>query len=236
MLGASWMVPPAVQASTVRLADVESPELREGLRAATSGEFAKAELIFARLLNEDPTSASVWSNLGNVHMSQGRAKQAYDDYSQAVQLAPEAPVPYLNRAIALEQLGLQLAAEGRPAEAGERWQEALADCDSAIARDGKEFAAWFNKVGQVDTAVRTVKGVLRRNPNYAEAHTSLAAMLWSQGQLAAAEGQLEAALELGGRWRDPDWVALNTRWPPALVAALQRLVEIGDAQPGQRAV
>lgn len=85
------------------------------------------------------------------------------------------------------------------------------------------------QVGDSTTAVRTVKGVLRRNPSYAEAHTSLAAMFWSQGQLAAAEGQLEAALELGGRWRDAGWVAVNTRWPPRLTGALQRLLDIGPS-------
>ncbi|GLC41189.1 hypothetical protein PLESTB_001528700 [Pleodorina starrii] len=273
MLGGTWLSPPAAFGNNVRLADVESPELRAGLQAATSGEFAKAEVIFSRILAEDPSLASVWSNLGNVHMSQGRAKQALDDYTRAVQLAPEAPVPYLNRAIALEELGLQLEREGRPAEAGDRWQEALADCDSAIARDAKEFAAWFNKgnvelrlrdydaalrcfstaadlapgiagyrlraaqlayqVGDVEGAVRTVKGVLRKNPRYAEAHTTLAAMLWGQGQLAAAEGQLEAAMDLGGRWRDAGWVAANTRWPPELSRALQRLLDIDRGQQQQ---
>ncbi|EFJ52362.1 hypothetical protein VOLCADRAFT_86720 [Volvox carteri f. nagariensis] len=240
-----------------------------GIQAATRGEYAKAEVIFARMLSEDPSLASVWSNLGNVHMSQGRAKQAFDDYTRAVQLAPDAPVPYLNRAIALEELGLQLAREGHVEEAGARWREALADCDSAISRDVREFAAWFNKgnvelrledyeaalgcfstaadlapgiagyrlraaqlmyqVGNSEGAVRAVKGVIRKNPNYAEAHTTLAAMLWSQGQLAAAEGQLEAALELGGRWRDEGWLAANTRWPPKLEAAMKRLLDIEAA-------
>jgi hypothetical protein len=56
-------------------------------------------------------------------------------------------------------------------------------------------------------------------------------MLWSQGQLAAAEGHLEAALELGGRWRDATWVAGNTRWPPLLGDALQRLLDIDQSPP-----
>ncbi|GIL71804.1 hypothetical protein Vretimale_761 [Volvox reticuliferus] len=271
ILAGVWIAPPVAVANNVRLADVENPELRAGIQAATSGEYTKAELIFTRILTEDPSLASVWSNLGNVHMSQGRAKQAFDDYTRAVQLAPDAPVPYLNRAIALEELGLQLEREGLPAEALVRWREALADCDSAIARDAREFAAWFNKgnvelrlhdydaalscfstaadlapgiagyrlraaqllfqVGNTEGAVRTVKGVLRKNPNYAEAHSTLAAMLWSQGQLAAAEGQLEAALDLGGRWRDAGWVAANTRWPPRLEEALQRLLDISTTLP-----
>lgn len=47
------------------------------------------------------------------------------DYSRAVELAPYAPVPYLNRAIALEELGLQAAAEGRSGDAQERWVGAV---------------------------------------------------------------------------------------------------------------
>ncbi|GLI63962.1 hypothetical protein VaNZ11_007129 [Volvox africanus] len=271
VLAGVWLAPPVAVANNVRLADVENSELRAGIQAATTGEYAMAELIFTRILAEDPSLASVWSNLGNVHMSQGRAKQAFDDYTRAVQLAPDAPVPYLNRAIALEELGLQLERVGRPAEAGVRWREALEDCDSAIALDAREFAAWFNKgnvelrlhdydaalacfstaadlapgiagyrlrvaqllfqVGNTEGALRSVKGVLRKNPNYAEAHTTLAAILWSQGQLAAAEGQLEAALDLGGRWRDAGWVAANTRWPPRLETALQLLLDISPTPP-----
>ncbi|KAG2501266.1 hypothetical protein HYH03_001072 [Edaphochlamys debaryana] len=265
----SPLAPPPAHASNVRLEDVESPQLKAGLEAATSGDYATAEEVFSRLLVADPTQASVWSNLGNVHMSLGRPQQAFEDYTHAVELAPYAPVPYLNRAIALEELGVQLSAQGQQAEAGRRWGEALADCDAAIERDRQEFAAWFNKgnvqlrlgeydnalasysaaadlapgiagyrlragqlqwqCGQADAAVRTVKGVLRKSPRYAEAHLSLAAMLWASGQEAAAEGQLEAAQELGGRWRDSDWVEANTRWPPALREALERLLALESA-------
>lgn len=82
-----------------------------GVQAATRGEFKDAERIFQAMLQKDDSSASVWSNLGNVHMQLGRPELAVDEYTKAVQLAPEAPVPYLNRAIAEEELGVRLVAQ-----------------------------------------------------------------------------------------------------------------------------
>lgn len=45
------------------------------------------------LLNTMPCSACVCSNLGNVHQQQGRPELAVEDYSKAVQLAPEVGRP-----------------------------------------------------------------------------------------------------------------------------------------------
>lgn len=59
--------------------------------------------------------------------------------------APQAPVPYLNRAIAKESLGVAAAARGDAPGALALWRSALADCDAAIERDAKEFAAWFDR-------------------------------------------------------------------------------------------
>ena len=55
---------------------------------------------------------------------QGRPREAQSDFSHAIALAPEAPVPYLNRAIALEELGLQLQERQQP-------EQALSMCEHA---------------------------------------------------------------------------------------------------------
>ncbi len=57
----------------------------------------------------------------------------------------QAPVPYLNRAISKESLGVAAAARGDDPGAYALWRSALADCDAAIERDPKEFAAWFDR-------------------------------------------------------------------------------------------
>ena len=57
----------------------------------------------------------------------------------------QAPVPYLNRAISKEALGVEAAASGDRAAALQLWRSAAADCDRAIELDGREFAAWFDR-------------------------------------------------------------------------------------------
>ena len=87
---------------TVRLKDVENPKLQEALRAAVVGDLENAENLFTELLKEDPNSASVWSNRGSVRVSMQKYEQAAEDFTQAIALAPEAPMPFLNRAISFE--------------------------------------------------------------------------------------------------------------------------------------
>jgi tetratricopeptide (TPR) repeat protein len=169
-------------------------------------------------------------------------------------------VPYLNRAIARESLGVRLAEAGQPEAAAALWADALADCDAAIARDPKEFAAHFNRGnvamrlgdyagaqadftraadlapgiagyrlrsaqlafqnGDDAGALRLMRGLARKYPNYSEAHASVAAVLWATGQGAAAEGAFEAAKEYEMSWTSMDAVRAATRWPPRLYDAL----------------
>ena len=60
-----------------------------GLKAATEGRFGEAETLFKVYLNGDPSSASAWSNLGNVHLSTGRAALALENFDHAISLAPD---------------------------------------------------------------------------------------------------------------------------------------------------
>lgn len=91
----------------VRLKDVENPKLQDALRAAVVGDLENAETLFSELLEEDPNSASVWSNRGSVRVSLKKFELAAEDFSKAIALAPEAPVPFLNRAISYEVSKLQ---------------------------------------------------------------------------------------------------------------------------------
>ena len=135
-------------AANVRLEDVSSPALKAGLEAATSGRFTEAERLFQVFLQSEPDSASAWSNLGNVHLSQGKAAEAVANFDRAVALAPEAPVPLLNRGIAKEALAVE-AGEGSAAWA-ELLASALADCDAATKLDPQEFAGgWEGRRGVV---------------------------------------------------------------------------------------
>lgn len=261
---------PSARAENVRLRDVQSPALQAGLRAATEGRWADAERLFQVVLAEEPELASVWSNIGNVHLEQGRLQDALRDYSRAVELAPKAPVPYVNRALAHESLALQ--AKERPVFQREL-QAALDDLSTAIALDPTEFTAYFNRgnvylrlqdfdaasssftaaadlapgiagyrlraatlyyqTGNTARALSTVRGVLRKNPRYPEAHLVMAAMLWEDGDRAAAEEEYALATSLDGEFgAGMDNVRRLTLWPPKLYEALARFqsFSIGPAE------
>ena len=77
------------------------------------------------VLKSEPDSASVWSNIGNVHLSQGHPTEALDNFTHAISLAPEAPVPYLNRSLAHEQLGVEAERAGRSDQAQQEYASAI---------------------------------------------------------------------------------------------------------------
>jgi tetratricopeptide (TPR) repeat protein len=254
-------------AENVRVEDVTSPTLRAGLEAANEGRLDTAERFFKMYIaQEDPSSASGFSNLGNVHLQQGKTQLALEDFTKAVDLAPEAAVPRLNRSIAYEQLGVDEEKQGRKTTAAAFYQKALEDCDAATAADPKEFAAWFDKgnvqmrledytgalesfnraadlaaipgyrlraatlqyqTGDVKKSMQTMRGIIRKNSNYAEARAALAAVNWAEGNVEVAEELLASAEDLDGAlWKDISEVREMTRWPPALYDAYSRLLKV----------
>lgn len=59
-----------------------------GVLAATEHRWDDAEKQFRIVLEQEPDSASAWSNLGNVHLSKGRPQEAFADFTEAIRLAP----------------------------------------------------------------------------------------------------------------------------------------------------
>ncbi|KAG0570608.1 hypothetical protein KC19_6G174800 [Ceratodon purpureus] len=250
--GTSDLEAEASVSKTVRLRDVENPKLQEALRAAVVGDLENAENLFSELLKEDPNSASVWSNRGSVRVSMQKYEQAAEDFTKAIALAPEAPVPFLNRAISYEAMG--------------RFDEAIGDCKAAIVNDPDEYAAWFNlgnvdvRVGDFDNALKAysrasflapgiagyrlkqalvlfqldrleetrklVQGLVRKYPNYAEAHAVLAAVLWKEGNRDQAEGQFNEATSREPRYKDIRWVRNELQWPPGIMTAMGKFLNI----------
>lgn len=242
----------ATVSKRVRLKDVENPKLQEALRAAVAGDLENSERIFTELIEEDPENASVWSNRGSVRLSMDKFDEATADFSKAIKLAPEAPVPFLNRAIAYEALGY--------------YKDAIEDCKSAIVNDPEEFAAWYN-LGNVDVKVqdydgalvayerasalapgiagyrlkqalvlfqlnrpvearKLVEGLVRKYPNYAEAHAALAAILWSEDRRSSAEDQFTEATIREPLYREIGWVNTALQWPPSIVQAMENFLSI----------
>ena len=225
---------------------------QKAFAASRAGLFPQAEDYWSQLIEYLPDEAALWSNRGNVRVSQNKLTEALADYDQAIQLAPEQPDPYLNRGAALEGLGrwedaiadytqvLRLDPKDAPAynnrgnaNAGlAQWEAALTDYQKAAELDPKFAFARVNaalvefQLGNTKEAIREFRSLTRRYPNFADARAALTAALWSEGQAGAAESNWVAVTGLDGRYKDLDWVKGVRRWPPAMVDALDSFLNL----------
>lgn len=220
--------------------------------ATNAGDFATAEVYWTKLLEQLPEEPAIWSNRGNARVSQNKLEDAIADYNRAIELAPDAPDPYLNRGTALEGLGnwdaaiadynrvLELDANDPAAynnrgnaEAGlGQWDAAIADYkhatdlapDFAFAR--ANYALALYQVGETDKAIREMRNLVRKYPQFPDVRAALTAALWVSGNRGEAESNWVAVVGLDKRYRDLDWVAHTRRWPSAVVAALEKFLEL----------
>ncbi|MBD2260989.1 tetratricopeptide repeat protein [Pseudanabaena sp. FACHB-2040] len=228
-------------------------ELKQSAFAASqAGQFAAAEDLWSELIEYLPDEPAVWSNRGNTRVSQNKLTEALADYTQAIELAPNEPDPYLNRGAALEGLGRWedaiadythlLTINSKDAAAYNnrgnaraglgQWEAALKDYREAVTLDPQFSFARINEalalyqIGETDQAIRQFRGLSRKYPNFPDARAALTAALWEAGQRGEAESNWVAVVGLDGRYKDLDWVRTVRRWPPAMVAALEKFLNL----------
>ena len=90
------------------------------------------------------------------------------------------------------------------------------------------------QLGDPAAAAKELRAVVRRTPIFAEAHAALAGVEWARGDGARAEGELEAAAALDSGWKAAGRAAGAARWPPALVAAYEKLLALEPMMGGGR--
>ena len=82
------------------------------------------------------------------------------------------------------------------------------------------------QAGQTEEATRTMRNLVRKYPKFADMRAALTAALWVQGKRGEAESQWVSAVGLDSRYKDAEWVATVRRWPPAMVAALEKFLSL----------
>jgi tetratricopeptide (TPR) repeat protein len=185
---------------------------QQAFTASQSGQFLEAEDYWTELIGYLPQEAALWSNRGNVRVSQNRLEEAIADYNQAIDLAPDQPDPYLNRGTALEGLG--------------QWQAAIADYTTVLRLNPEDAAEY--QLDHRQSAIRQFRNLTRRYPNFADARAALTAALWLEGQPGEAESNWVAVAGLDPRYKDLDWVSQVRRWPPAMVGALEKFLTLSN--------
>ena len=244
-----WSAPQTGQITTPRQFEAVK---QKAFAASQAGQFDVAEDYWTQLLEAHPTSAPIWSNRGNVRVSQNRLEEAIADYDKSVELAPLSPDPYLNRGAALEGLG--------------RWDEAIADYNKAMQLEPDSAALYNNRgnakggsgdwsaaledyeqaaklmpnfalananaaialyqVGRAEDSIRRLRGLVRKYPRFADVRAALTAVLWAEGRGGEAESNWYAVMGLDRRYRDIDWVRQVRRWPPAVADALEQFLSL----------
>jgi tetratricopeptide (TPR) repeat protein len=227
---------------------------QKAFMASQTGQFVEAEQYWTKLIEYLPEEAALWSNRGNVRVSQNRMEEAIADYNQAISLAPNQPDPYLNRGTALEGLGRWQAAIAdytkvlglNPKDAGAynnrgnakaglgQWEAALTDYQQAIDIDAQFALARINaalaeyQLDHRQSAIRQFRNLTLRYPNFADARAALTAALWIAGQPGEAESNWVAVVGLDPRYKDLNWVSQVRRWPPAMVGALEKFLSLSN--------
>ena len=245
----------SVQAQ-INIPEAESKQLdalvKKAFQATDAGKFSEAEGYWTELINLYPENAAGWSNRGNSKISQNRPQDALADYNKSVELAPNFPDPYLNRGAALESLGkweeaiadYEQVLKINPKDAAAynnrgnvkgrqgKWQEAIADYEMAMQVDSRFSMAFGNRaialyeIGQTDQAIKAMKNILRKYPNFTDIRAALTAALWTDKKQGEAESNWVSVENLDPRYRDISWVKNIRRWPPSLAMALENFLTL----------
>lgn len=225
---------------------------KKAFQAAQRGEFSQAETYWTTLVEKFPENPAVWSNRGNVRMGQYKLTEAISDFNHSIEIAPEYPDAYLNRGIAYEgqKLWSQAIADydhvlsitpqdpvalnnrGNAKAGQQKWQDALLDYQQAadiaptfpLARGNASLIQY--QLGNRTEAIRNMRNLVRKYPMYSDMRAALAATLWVEGKQGEAESNWVAAVGLDNRYQDLDWISNIRRWPPSMIQALSRFLNL----------
>jgi tetratricopeptide (TPR) repeat protein len=224
----------------------------KAFQALQEGDFAQSETYWGELIELFPHNPAVWSNRGNVRLSQNKVESAIADYNKAIALAPNQPDPYLNRGIAYEiqqdwksaikdyDTVLELDPEDAMAynnrgnaKAGQgNYQAAITDYEQAASLDPDFAIARANaalshyQVGDEKEALDEARKLVRKYPNFPDVRAALTAILWAQGQEGEAESNWVAVMGSDSRYRNIEWLEQVRRWPPRMVEALDNFLTL----------
>lgn len=167
--------------------------LREGDRAAASGEFDRALVQYAMALEEDDGNADLYYKIGFIHQSQGRTELAERGFRQALRNAPE----HLPARLSLGRIALRQ----------KDYPSAERHLTEVLERDPDNWRA-LNALGVLNdmtedyvAAKALYEMALEQVPDAVDVLNNLGYSRYLQGDLAEAQGYFERVVE-----RDPKHV------------------------------
>jgi protein O-mannosyl-transferase len=140
--------------------------------------------LFTRAIDVTSGNDIAYNNRGNVYMKLGKAKEAIDDLTKAINIMPTAEA-YNNRALALNKLG--------------KGQEAIEDLEKAallkpwVADIYANMGMVYSRMGKGEDAVGAYQQALRVRPDNAATHYDLANELLRLGRSEEADREYRKA-------------------------------------------
>lgn len=199
---------PSAAAETLQRATRLNPRYwathnRLGVLLLNQGKFRESIPHFQRVVELTPDNVRGYNNLGAAHQQLGNSAAAIDAFEQSIAIRPNAT--------AFTNLGTTLFYEGKFKEAARHFNRAvdLVPESYVLWANLADSHRWSNEGKESERqalrkAIELARGVLRVNPNDANARGRLAVCLAKDGELAAAQKEIDLALS-----RAPGNVMLN---------------------------
>ena len=168
-------------------ADVDAV-LQEVSELRNTGDLAAAEKILNEAHRSHPDAIEFIAHLGDVHLAQGRARKAADDFRKAIDMAPGAGILHASLATALDAAGDTEGAVHALIEATR--------CEPDNASYYNNLGLLQRRAGKARDAVASLEKAIELTPERASFHANLARVLQDDGQLERARVVAEQSLEL----------------------------------------
>jgi Tfp pilus assembly protein PilF len=170
-----------------------------GMVLATQGRSAEAEQAFKEAVALDPRYADARRNLGLAYLEKGQMQAGILEQPKQAEhhlLAALASLQ-LARAVALNNLGMVLATQGRSAEAEQAFKEAVA-LDPRYADARRNLGLAYLEKGQMQAGILELEEAVRYKGADPTLHHLLGEAYHVQGQQDRAVASLRKALSLKG--------------------------------------
>lgn len=154
-----------------------------------NGKLKEAIPHYAAAVRIDPNYATAHTNLASTLKQLGKFEEAIEHYNAALRIRP-------NSARARNGLRNALNTQGKAGEYSSRSSKAMSPKKRDPAATLTKMGDALMKKGRLKLAMRHYTQALRRNPNYAKAHSALAAALVKQGKLKEAIEHYDEALKI----------------------------------------
>jgi tetratricopeptide (TPR) repeat protein len=176
------------------------------------GEFDQAVEEFEKLLEIEPNSAQVYTNIGCTFLDAGKPQQAIEQFKLAIKYKPDLAQAYYNLANALRS-------EAKNEESVSYYMQAV-KVKPDYAKAWLDLAITLNELGKYDQAIESFHKVLELNPGNVYAHGYLGMALGAVGRTDEAIKEISFVLSV-----KPDDIEMYRN----LGIFLERKGQIGEA-------